>query len=53
MVFSLAQQWFGIVSVVGLLWLHHIQPLADVTVAANVCNLLHSKNDIKAVMLLI
>jgi hypothetical protein len=39
------------VPVVGLLLLHHIQSLADVTTASNAYNLLHGKNDIKAVML--
>jgi hypothetical protein len=33
MIFSLTQQWFGIVLIVGLLWLHHIQSLANVTMA--------------------
>jgi hypothetical protein len=34
MIFSLAQQWFGVVLIVGLLlWLHHIQSLANVNVA--------------------
>jgi hypothetical protein len=32
-IFSLAEQWFGIVIIVGLLWLHHIQFLANVTMA--------------------
>jgi hypothetical protein len=31
-IFSLSQQWFWIVYIVGLLWLHHIQYLADVTI---------------------
>jgi hypothetical protein len=40
--FSLAQQWFGIVCVVGLLWSYHIlvQYLADVTMAARASCLL-------------
>jgi hypothetical protein len=50
MIFSLAQQWFGIVCILGLLWLHHIQSLFDVTMAANACNLLQGKNDIKALL---
>jgi hypothetical protein len=51
MIFSLAQQWFWVVFIVGLLWLYHIQSLVDVTMATNACNLLKGKNDIKAVML--
>jgi hypothetical protein len=37
--------------IVGLLWLHHIQSLANVTMATKSCNLLYGKNDIRAVML--
>jgi hypothetical protein len=51
MIFSLAQQWFGIICVFGLLWLHHTQSLVDVTKATNACNLLQGKNNIKTVML--
>jgi hypothetical protein len=36
---------------VGLLWLHHIQSLAKVTMATIACNLLWGENDIKAGML--
>jgi hypothetical protein len=39
-IFSLAQQRFGIVCIVVLLWLHHIQSLADLTMVTKVCNLL-------------
>jgi len=44
-IFSLAQQWFGILCIVGLLWLHHVglQSLADVTMATKACNLLYGK----------
>jgi hypothetical protein len=41
----------AVVCIVGLLWLHHIQSLGDVTVTTNACNLRKDKNDIKAVML--
>jgi hypothetical protein len=51
MILSLAQRWFGIVCIVGLIWLHHKQSLANVTMATSVCNLLYGKNKIKAVML--
>jgi hypothetical protein len=37
--------------IVGLLWLHHIEYLANVTVTTTACNLLQGKNDIKAGML--
>jgi hypothetical protein len=46
MIFSLAQQWLGIVGlldyywdclIVGLLWLPHIQSLANVTMATIAC----------------
>jgi hypothetical protein len=43
MIFSLAQQWLGIFYVVGLLWLHHIQSLANVTMATNARNLVQGK----------
>jgi hypothetical protein len=33
MIFSLAEQWFVTVLLVGLLWLHHIHSLANVTIA--------------------
>jgi hypothetical protein len=52
MIFSLAQQWFGIVCVIRLLWLHRIQSLAKVTIATNAFNLLQGKNDLKALLAL-
>jgi hypothetical protein len=39
-ILSVAQQWFGIVCIVRLLWLHHVQALDDVTLATKACNLL-------------
>jgi hypothetical protein len=51
MIFRLAQQWYGIVCIVGLPWLHHIQCLADVSMLTKACNLMWGKNDIKAGML--
>jgi hypothetical protein len=50
MIFSLVQQWSGIVCVVGLVQLHRIQSLADVTMATDACNLLQGKNDVKALL---
>jgi hypothetical protein len=35
----------------GLVWLHHMKSLANVTMATIICNLLKDKTDIKAVML--
>jgi hypothetical protein len=52
MTFSLAQQWFGIVCIVGLLSLHHLQSLADVTMVTTACNLLWGKKDLKALLAL-
>jgi hypothetical protein len=37
--------------IVGLLSLHHIQSLANVTMTTNACNLLYSKDDIKTIIL--
>jgi hypothetical protein len=50
MIFSLSHQWFGIVCIVGLVWLHHMQSLADLTMATTACDLLQGKNNIKAVL---
>jgi hypothetical protein len=37
--------------IVGLLWLHHLQSLANVTMETIACGLLYGRNDIKAGML--
>jgi hypothetical protein len=37
---SHAQQWFGIVSIVGFPWLQHIPTLGDVTLETKACTLL-------------
>jgi hypothetical protein len=37
--------------IIRLLWLHHMQRLANVTMATTAFNLLKGKNDIKEVML--
>jgi hypothetical protein len=52
MIFSLAQQWFGIVCIVGLPWLHCIQSLPDVTLVTKACNLLWSRNNLKTLLAL-
>jgi hypothetical protein len=38
--------------IVGLLWLHHIESLTNVTMAVNACNLLYSKNVIRVLLVL-
>jgi hypothetical protein len=40
MIFSLAWQWFGIICIVGLPQLLHIQSIGDVTMVTKACNLL-------------
>jgi hypothetical protein len=47
----LARQWFGIVCIVALPWLHHIRSSADVTMITKAFYLLCDKNDITAVVL--
>jgi hypothetical protein len=37
--------------ILGLLWLHHIQSLANFTMETNACYLLQGRKEIKAVML--